>query len=243
VKDQEPAPPREAPRTRDDVAVHRCPFCHDTIRIDDEAWVACARCLARHHDGCFAEGARCGACGHEATLVRPAPPASRSRVGLIVVGFVGAIVLALVVLAALMVARPPVVRESVVIPRAAATALVPLEFAIDGDRRGRDGVPTGDDEVFIEEVLGSRANLGPGAEVVVRGRFALRTRADATLSLYATGGEVVEGRNHHFVARGDGRFELRTTILRDGHLHVTIYAGQNGPPIGGVYFHVTGPRR
>ncbi|MBX3467347.1 MAG: hypothetical protein KF878_10690 [Planctomycetes bacterium] len=59
-------PARLAAR-REDVrlAAARCPFCHDDVHPDagDVACVACERCLARHHEACWDEARRCGACG------------------------------------------------------------------------------------------------------------------------------------------------------------------------------------
>ena len=41
----------------------RCPFCHDGIEPDQEAWAVCKACLARHHASCWREGgARCAGC-------------------------------------------------------------------------------------------------------------------------------------------------------------------------------------
>jgi len=37
----------------------RCPYCHDTVDRDKDAWVACQGCLARHHAGCWQEGGAC----------------------------------------------------------------------------------------------------------------------------------------------------------------------------------------
>ncbi len=39
----------------------RCPFCHDDIG-NDQHWVACVACLARHHDSCFSEAGCCATC-------------------------------------------------------------------------------------------------------------------------------------------------------------------------------------
>ncbi len=46
----------------------RCPFCHDRIDLNGQ-WVACSRCLARHHDECWEDGRKCGACGGTSALV------------------------------------------------------------------------------------------------------------------------------------------------------------------------------
>lgn len=49
---------------REDVRalINRCPFCHVDLQVESERWVACARCLARHHDSCWDEGGQCGSC-------------------------------------------------------------------------------------------------------------------------------------------------------------------------------------
>ncbi len=50
---------------RDDVHVlrNRCPFCHDDLNVEEEVWIACSGCLARHHEACWTEGGACGSCG------------------------------------------------------------------------------------------------------------------------------------------------------------------------------------
>jgi hypothetical protein len=48
----------------------RCPFCHEGVEVEREAWVACEKCLARHHLACWDEGKRCAACGASAPLKR-----------------------------------------------------------------------------------------------------------------------------------------------------------------------------
>lgn len=49
----------------------RCPFCHDSIDVRALRWVACAACLARHHDVCWAEAPRCASCGGQALVHAP----------------------------------------------------------------------------------------------------------------------------------------------------------------------------
>ena len=66
-----PSTPREErrpqPAGQDEVRVAgspvRCPFCHEDVRREAEAWVACAGCMARHHQDCWDEAGRCGSCG------------------------------------------------------------------------------------------------------------------------------------------------------------------------------------
>lgn len=59
---------------RDDVRVDaspvRCPFCHESVDLGQDDWVACAGCLARHHGDCWSEGGRCGACKATESLAR-----------------------------------------------------------------------------------------------------------------------------------------------------------------------------
>lgn len=69
---------------RDDVHVHgagglRCPFCHDDVNIDATVpWVACEKCLARHHEACWGEAGRCGGCAHDVALAGRLRAGSRS---------------------------------------------------------------------------------------------------------------------------------------------------------------------
>lgn len=109
--EKEQEKPREpAPEVHDDprVVAHRCPFCHEPVRPDDEAWVACAQCLGRQHAACWDESGRCGACRHDQRLEAPTraaqgtarPSSSRpvlAAVGLsILVALLGAFLLFLV---------------------------------------------------------------------------------------------------------------------------------------------------
>src|SRR5437016_3061738 len=58
----------------------RCPFCHEGIERARERWVACAGCLARHHEDCWNEAGHCSTCRLETRLeiaATPAPPTSR----------------------------------------------------------------------------------------------------------------------------------------------------------------------
>jgi hypothetical protein len=47
----------------------RCPYCHDEIGTQDEAWVACAGCLARHHAACWTASRQCATCNDRQSLV------------------------------------------------------------------------------------------------------------------------------------------------------------------------------
>lgn len=50
---------------------NRCPFCHESVSVADDEWVACKQCLARHHVGCWSEGNRCSACQAGTPLLAP----------------------------------------------------------------------------------------------------------------------------------------------------------------------------
>lgn len=67
----------ERDRPRDDVRMEssptRCPYCHEGVAVEAEAWVACERCLARHHRACWDEGQRCAACSATVPLARDRP--------------------------------------------------------------------------------------------------------------------------------------------------------------------------
>jgi hypothetical protein len=54
------APPDAAPRVRGLPTSGRCPYCHDAV--DTAAGVACAGCLARHHEECWDEHKQCASC-------------------------------------------------------------------------------------------------------------------------------------------------------------------------------------
>jgi hypothetical protein len=83
-----PEPARE-PAPRDDITVgaNRCPFCHEQVQAKE--WVACAACLARHHEACWAESGRCATCRYETKLRPDEKRASAGPwiVALFVIGF------------------------------------------------------------------------------------------------------------------------------------------------------------
>lgn len=74
-KDPSPVPPSGPVVERDDVrvATNRCPFCHDDIVVDQDSWVSCRSCQARHHDQCWTEQGQCSACGHDRHLTEATP--------------------------------------------------------------------------------------------------------------------------------------------------------------------------
>lgn len=47
-----------------------CPHCRREVAPEQEDWLACARCLARHHGACWGETGRCAACEGGAPLAR-----------------------------------------------------------------------------------------------------------------------------------------------------------------------------
>jgi hypothetical protein len=60
---------------------NRCPFCHVAVDVEATDWVACRRCLARHHRDCRREAMACGSCGDAgpALTLAPIEPAAGSR--------------------------------------------------------------------------------------------------------------------------------------------------------------------
>jgi hypothetical protein len=62
-------PPEPVPEVeeRDDVRARtsplRCPYCHSDVSPDARDWVACRKCLARHHATCWKESGACASCG------------------------------------------------------------------------------------------------------------------------------------------------------------------------------------
>jgi hypothetical protein len=65
-----------------DRSPNRCPYCHDEVLAAEEDWLACADCLARHHDECWRELGRCSSCGRDRSLAlnRPASEGSVTTV-------------------------------------------------------------------------------------------------------------------------------------------------------------------
>jgi hypothetical protein len=54
----------EASRDAAFTKAQRCPYCHESIAVDEDAWVACEQCLGRHHRSCWDESGSCSSCGH-----------------------------------------------------------------------------------------------------------------------------------------------------------------------------------
>ncbi len=73
----------------------RCPFCHTCVDMDEEDWVACRGCLARHHLACWGEAGACSTCQRTdfmpATTAREPVPLRRVLVPTAVGALLGAI--------------------------------------------------------------------------------------------------------------------------------------------------------
>lgn len=76
--------PAEPPATEErppDVAIEgagtRCPYCHESVRVEDDAWTVCGACLARHHEACWDEHGCCSSC--EGTVPLTLGPAAPGR--------------------------------------------------------------------------------------------------------------------------------------------------------------------
>lgn len=52
------------------LVVRRCPYCHDTVDIQLDRWVACGGCVAVHHETCLDESRQCASCGYQQTRGR-----------------------------------------------------------------------------------------------------------------------------------------------------------------------------
>jgi hypothetical protein len=60
------------------LGVNRCPFCHDDVVVEDEDWVSCRSCLARHHAPCWEESQGCSSCGESRFLAQARESSSNS---------------------------------------------------------------------------------------------------------------------------------------------------------------------
>jgi hypothetical protein len=65
--------------------INRCPFCHEGLRAESRDWVACGKCLARHHRGCWSEGGKCSACGSSERVEPPTRVRLFAALGVVVV--------------------------------------------------------------------------------------------------------------------------------------------------------------
>jgi hypothetical protein len=112
--------------------------------------------------------------------------------------------------------------------------------AVLGPKAFRDG-----DVIEILDVRATSPKLEQGDSLTVRGRYRLESHDAAQLALYLTqtegdGAEEVDPDQTMLVKKGNGEFELKTTIKHRGALHVTYYDRQTGKPFGGVYFGTRG---
>lgn len=58
----------------------RCPYCHESVSLDDEEWYACQSCLGRHHSACWVQHGHCSSCSSEdyfEKAAQKAPPRER----------------------------------------------------------------------------------------------------------------------------------------------------------------------
>ncbi len=96
------------------------------------------------------------------------------------------------------------------------------------------------DAVTIRSVRGTRADLAPGGDYVVRGTYTLASADVATLALNVTavrsgeGCSRNDGQDELAVRRGSGSFELRERMPYPGKPHLTFYVA--GQAHGGMYF-------
>ena len=74
---KESDPRGSALRARVESCTARCPYCHDEIALQGEAWLCCALCLARHHRECWREHGLCASCDNPQALTH-VPKAERS---------------------------------------------------------------------------------------------------------------------------------------------------------------------
>ena len=97
------------------------------------------------------------------------------------------------------------------------------------------------DSITITEVKASSPDLKAGDKVIVKGRYALSSRAKASLCLFQTvtkgsGRGPIHTGQRLAVTKGRGEYELSETLEQDGYLHVTFYSVPQGKPFGGMYF-------
>jgi tetratricopeptide (TPR) repeat protein len=97
-REPDPPPPEVVPdeRVKVGASLVRCPYCHDAVKPESTDWVACRGCLARHHESCWSEHAKCATCAGTTVLETRARPAGQGRVFAALIATVG--VLAVVTL-------------------------------------------------------------------------------------------------------------------------------------------------
>ncbi|MGO8747133.1 MAG: PEGA domain-containing protein [Thermoguttaceae bacterium] len=97
------------------------------------------------------------------------------------------------------------------------------------------------DSITITEVKATSPDLKAGDKVIVKGHYALSSKATASLCLFTTattgsGKSAIRPEQRTGVTKGQGEFELSSTLDCDGYLHVTFYSVPQGQPFGGLYF-------
>lgn len=95
------------------------------------------------------------------------------------------------------------------------------------------------DSIVISLLRGNRQHLEPGGRYMLEGTYTLSSADSADLAWYCTsrsntGSTPVAKEQHMQINRGSGQFHLEKTLLDDGWLHVSFYAG--GKSHGGIYF-------
>jgi hypothetical protein len=215
-KDATRTPPERPidPPPRDDVlvALHRCPFCHDDVRADGGGWVACAACLARHHEACWAEGGRCATCRHEVVLrsERKAPKASRAAA--VTSALVAAGLAAVLAAGAVLYQRARVESDRNRV-RALEAERQELDLARSAQRQALEDARALATRAMQAEA--ERERLGPPP--VPDARFDLARRVDALRALNRRG------------AREDARSGRRRAAAKEAIVQAALEASTGGP--------------
>ncbi len=119
----------------------------------------------------------------------------------------------------------------------AAAAFQPKIIQVkDGVKFFQDG-----DSIAINEVRATSPEPKTGDKVIVTGSYVLSSRLEAKLSLFVTdatgsGKSNILPEQIFRISKGQGTFELSTTLEYEGYLHVTFYSVPDGKPFGGSYF-------
>ncbi len=100
---------------------------------------------------------------------------------------------------------------------------------------------TGGDSVVIDEVLSTSPALGIGDQVMVRGRYTLKSRDAAKLGLSLTRTESrepvrISPAANKQVVKGSGEFALVYDVGHVGCLHVSLSDSSDGRSFGTIYF-------
>lgn len=97
------------------------------------------------------------------------------------------------------------------------------------------------DTIEISEVRGTKGTFEVSGTYVVRGRYTLQSRDEASLALYVTAprpGPSTEVAPSQKIAvkKGSDNFELIATFNSDGWPHLSFYPASGGKPFGSLYF-------